>query len=695
MSSPIPPNPPRWEPSKDPANIVVPGLDTSAAVNDQIDQIEQLITIKLQNIDANFSRIQHLMSTKLLPAVKRYAVSTEPVREAAKFWTSFYEEAAQVRIPTYEEYSSLHEQQSQSDYEGSHSDTTPARTQSYGPNATSSDSSFMPGQGAISSTPATTSRHRTMHPHDSFASQDSHDQPSWAASIESPLVRLDREIQDLNKGEPSLHAPSVHSSYIDDSIVSDEDYEEEDTIQQRVGKGKSRDASGTLLNSVLRQNLRYDQSSSSALPTPRARNTPSSRVSPLKLKPKTPVPKHLNPYLPPNTEPSQWTGVVDLRDPSVATPNRPRRGKSHQKQDSSSTIDIPSLTSIAAPSGYQFNDSFDDSMDLIPGMSPPVMMQFARAPRSSIGLGLLPKLGRTPGKEAAKRIGRDLLGDIQRSAFKLQLDEHASGLGAPSGRYGTDSTMSTIPTPPSLSRYTRSAHPYDSTDSVTIDSSLENMMRRVGLNVPSSTSASISSATGGSRSISTEHDVGNSAFVPSPIPEPELKTPDQQRYDVLHLQDEEELIDVAVPDQQGEDSDSDSDSLDETHNPGQPSTAFLMASQHGSDDSFGSSNHSSDSFNEEHDEGGSAPIHPFARVAGEVEGDGFDDSFEEEAFAENQEETVFGVPPAQRLQAANSNSAGRLKLLGEDLLQDTIGIGTQLAKAGRVEESPTPFGGMR
>ncbi len=45
---PIPPNPPRWEPNTDPSSITIPGLDTSASVNDQIDQIDQLITLKLQ-----------------------------------------------------------------------------------------------------------------------------------------------------------------------------------------------------------------------------------------------------------------------------------------------------------------------------------------------------------------------------------------------------------------------------------------------------------------------------------------------------------------------------------------------------------------------------------------------------------------------------------------------------------------------
>jgi hypothetical protein len=47
-SKSIPENPPRWKPSSDPESIVIPGLDTTASVTDQIDQIDQLITLKLQ-----------------------------------------------------------------------------------------------------------------------------------------------------------------------------------------------------------------------------------------------------------------------------------------------------------------------------------------------------------------------------------------------------------------------------------------------------------------------------------------------------------------------------------------------------------------------------------------------------------------------------------------------------------------------
>jgi DASH complex subunit ASK1 len=113
------------------------------------------------------------------------------------------------------------------------------------------------------------------------------------------------------------------------------------------------------------------------------------------------------------------------------------------------------------------------------------------------------------------------------------------------------------------------------------------------------------------------------------------------------------------------------------------------------DDSFGSSNsnHSNDSIGGGFgDEGGA--VHPFARAV-EDDGDGFDDSFDSvdgDGDGDSlgvQEETVFGIPPAQR---KHGRGPGELRLLGEDLLQDTIGIGSQLAKAGRIEESPTPYG---
>jgi len=206
---------------------------------------------------------------------------------------------------------------------------------------------------------------------------------------------------------------------------------------------------------------------------------------------------------------------------------------------------------------------------------------------------------------------------------------------------------------------------------------LESMMRRVGLSVPSSLGTA---STPGLRlrSKASQGAAAASNLIPQTGP-----------------------IEPVTParDNGNSDRDSDSDSLDEINNTAHPSAAFLMASAQASrdsDDSFGSSNHSSDSLNEE--DANLAPVHPFARG---VEDNGFEDSFDSFDGGENQpeEETLFGVPPEQRIriqgqrlgQAGPSRPPGdELRMLGEDLLQDTIGVGAQIAMRGGIEASPTP-----
>ena len=63
---PIPPNPERWKPAEDPSTIVVPGLDTDASTTDQIEQIEQLITIKLQVRLGNLHNLKYSKSDENL-----------------------------------------------------------------------------------------------------------------------------------------------------------------------------------------------------------------------------------------------------------------------------------------------------------------------------------------------------------------------------------------------------------------------------------------------------------------------------------------------------------------------------------------------------------------------------------------------------------------------------------------------------
>ncbi|KAG8219364.1 hypothetical protein J3R82DRAFT_281 [Butyriboletus roseoflavus] len=692
------------------------------------------------------------MATRLLPAVKRYALGTEPVREAAKvtvspdlstwsssqngffsffpvlkFWTSFYEQAAQVHIPTLEDYDFVHDEQTQPSDADEESasvsqpedlDVTPSRTPSeittrtY--DVTASESSFLPAN-AVSSTPA-----RPGHAPDRTVD----DQPSWSASLESPMVRLKSELQSFARAEEEEASARQDASSFIDSIM----YEEENTIQQlpSIGQEKAEEGAPRLDHDEPKTKIQASHVPRSTLPTPRA-NMTNAYVSPLKVKPKTPIaiPKDIQSFLPSKLD----------NEPTFPSPRRPRYERTPRKPSaaspstststsasaSSSVLDIPSLTKHVSDSNQEpkftaFNESFDDSVDLMQGMSPPRTLAFARAPRSSVGLGLLPPLGRTPGKdllptlgrtpgkEAADRIRRDLLGDMQ-SHFGSVNSVAPNTIRTPAFGYGVgtakDDTMSTIPTPPSLSRYMRHAYP-SWTDNNDTDTSLATMMHRLGLEMPESSFKADSIASASHSRASSQADAG-SGMLP---PVHELHTPDHQGLDVFDLhQDDQSSIQLESHPHANSDSDSDSDSdslNDEPRLSSQPSTAFLMASSRepGPDDSFGSSNsnHSSDSLGVDEFEGGDeAAVHPFARAleASGGDRDGFDDSFDSEGGYEGEEtsevtdETVFGIPAAQRRQ--QGREPGQLRLLGEDLLQDTIGIGGQLAKVGRlIEESPTP-----
>ncbi|KAJ6541699.1 DASH complex subunit Ask1-domain-containing protein [Mycena capillaripes] len=624
-SKPIPPNPPRWQPSQDPASIVVPGLDTTAPLLDQIEQMEQLITIKLQNIDENFSKIHNVLTNRILPAVKRYAVATKPVKEAANFWVSFYEKAAEIRIPAYDDYSTVNEVPSERDdlvSEAESSSRTEERTMRPEDHSiASTEPSFMPGQAAFASTPATA---RVGHTMDTFTSHHS-DDPSWSASLESPLTRLDREVQNFSREN------SAASSRLP-SLRFDEPPEDEHTIvRPRTDKGKGKDSAQPLLQSVLRHTL-YSTSDVSL-----------SALSPAKGKLKTPVPRGLNPYLPPETEPANWSGLVDLRHTPLGTPQR-KKNRNAEDDD----------------------DSFDG---LPPGMSPPVLMSPAKPPRSSAELQLL--RGKTPAKVAASRIKNDLVRDIQRQNSAKARRTHGYALS------GGESSMSTVSSPPSLSRYNRA-----DTDESVVDESLESVMQRVALNPPSWTPTA---STPGLRLRPKP-----TAFPRAdPVLAPNYMPPPAQYQDPIDV----EFSPPATPHQydggDGGDFDSDSDSLDEVNNTAHPSAAFLMAqAASGSGGSFDEDDsfQSQDSLDQaDVDLGalgeGVVDVHPFARGGYAYTGD---DSFDDETFDTGvPEETVFGRPPAQRAQARMSEH-GELLMYGDEAsVPDTM-------QYGMAASSPTP-----
>ena len=615
-------------------------------------------------------------------------------------------------MPTYDEYtpentqteqeteSEVDPEQSQSEEQSEeHADVT---VQSFHSDKTaSSEVSFMPGHVAVSSTPAT-SRHRSHH--DTFLSQDE-PTPSWSASLESPLVRLDRDLRSLTHDEDI----SVASS---SALHQDSHYDESQDVTQRQipqptyedryqrlqrdisiaqsdkGKGKAKESKEPLLRDLLRRNI-----DSSA-------NTTRTATSPLKAKSRTPVLKTRNPYLPPDTKPSDWKGVVDLKDPSVATP----RGKTPGR----ARFAGPSTAKRSTTPGPDPNVDLDDDLDTTINMSPPVTMAFAQLPK-----GAAPKLGRTPRKQAAESIMKKLL-DVEK---KLGAPSGSSSKPPASGysgyKYGmpagtTESSLTSVPTPPSLNRYNKNRYPAASEISSSIaDASLESMMRRVGLQGydykpvdrsrresrnedTSSVSSSMPSVPSGNqyaRPSLTQGVYSSASAEPEETPHPPVFTFDRRLVDdELHHPD---------------DNDDSLDSLD--YDDGvleNPTDQFFGAAQYAeADDSFSSGGSSSSMEDDGVGEVQYAqPVHHVSADDDDDDDDGFDDSFDDPVYNQEstEEETLFGVPPAQRLaqeaalRAAGGN--GDFRMLGQELLEDTIGIGTQMAHQGHAQETPTPWG---
>ena len=575
-------------------------------------------------------------------------------------------------MPTYEEYSSDHEQEQTEPSSGAASEEQPSSsaeqlevTPTHSHHTTyasdgSSEVSFMP-QAGMSSTPATAFRQRSQEDPTGERSQTT---PSWSASLESPLLRLAGEVQSLGQAD-EVSAVSERTARYDNS---------EDITQRAIpppnlsiqtqgrdvspSKGKGREMPSPLLQGVLRRNANL-----SDVTSPR-----KLAFSPLKVKPKTPIAKTMNPYLPPGSKPTDWKGVVNLSDPSSTTP---------QKGFSSASLDR-TARQLAQGSQYVGEDSFETDF----GMSPPVTMDFAR----------LPKLGKTPKKEAAARIFQGLLDIEKRGVFAAP---PAAGT-LPGGKANTvESSGSSMPTPPSLSRYQPDPQSSASGSSI-VDASLERMMRQVGIISDSETGGSQSSTDRPSLHSQglkptqppPKPAVSSSIFPkrpptftaiqrpPPPVaPPPAPETPPPPQFDIRRLRDDS--LDGGGMDHGDLDDSLDDDSFSAVaQGPVFPHPAGDYDEQ---DDSFASD--STDSFGDDDLDGAGPAIEVYP-----AEGDSFDDdSFDNDFDGPPEEETVFGVRPAERLRMQGRESEGNLRMYGADLF---LGVGSQ---AGRVEDTPTPI----
>ncbi|KDQ15678.1 hypothetical protein BOTBODRAFT_187119 [Botryobasidium botryosum FD-172 SS1] len=340
-----------WKPNPDPSTIVIPGLDETASTTAQIEYIDQLITLEMQDIDANFARCHHIITTRILPNVKKFSQVSQPTRQSARFWRAFFEMAARVKIPTEGDYSNAAEEETE-EGESSAGPLNESLAQDEDSSMgdgnrtpTMTSRSFM--KDAISSTPLPRGGLQA-----GYDTSQASDDVSWAPPAsdhsDDAFSRLQSDFQrELEISDVSVSTPGSVFSLAEDTIKPEKVFSQTSLsslstpslpdIPQYIapkGKGKGKGKERDLRTDVLRQNARGSA-------------TPKMKLA-----------LH-NPFAPPAG--GKWDGIVDL---------------SNTTTESTAT-------------------------DLPPGMSsPPETMPFP-TPRH--------KLMRTPAREAAALIAQQFL----------------------------------------------------------------------------------------------------------------------------------------------------------------------------------------------------------------------------------------------------------------------------------------------
>lgn len=103
-------------------------------LTEELERLEQSITLTLQEIDHNFSKAHRIVTTSILPLVEQYGEHSKNVWEASKFWKQFFEASANVSLSGYEELAGEGDEtttaeettidETTSDYDATRDDTT-------------------------------------------------------------------------------------------------------------------------------------------------------------------------------------------------------------------------------------------------------------------------------------------------------------------------------------------------------------------------------------------------------------------------------------------------------------------------------------------------------------------------------------------------------------------------------------------
>ncbi|KAK6346815.1 DASH complex subunit ask1 [Orbilia brochopaga] len=79
-----------------------PAAPRQLSLTEELERLEQSITLTMQEIDRNFSQCHRIITHSIMPIVDRYAEHSRELCEGISFWKGFFEDSADVAIGTYE-----------------------------------------------------------------------------------------------------------------------------------------------------------------------------------------------------------------------------------------------------------------------------------------------------------------------------------------------------------------------------------------------------------------------------------------------------------------------------------------------------------------------------------------------------------------------------------------------------------------
>lgn len=447
-------------------------------IGEQLMQVDQAITLALQEIDANFAQTHQIITSRILPSIKHYGVASHNTWQGARFWHRFFETASDIhlapqRAGAEDEWEGDHGEELDSingeevSKEASHSEGWLHGTRGDGSLSMAADGGedVAFGEPGLHRTPdedGDTSIDDIAPPRMSDASlaasarleRDSHAHALGAGDASGKGQRTGTKVRDGNDdvahslaqldirntpgpsrkpGTSTTPRTATHSRLATDVLRS-----QHKTSQAAVGRVHATPRRGGQALNPFGKHASGPSGAAGAASGPSQKSGAMGR--------------------PQGEGPPLWDGIADLRRTPLA------KSKLHGRKEGRGNVH----SGAAGSKGAVDIDDEEDSLAWPPGMSPPVTMQFS-VPRS--------RYTKTPAKEAARLVVDDLLRTVEgttpatrRKLMREREQQHAlegvpegpvshTSVPSPAGLVGTPlrkgvqrKGRTSMPTPPTITK---------------------------------------------------------------------------------------------------------------------------------------------------------------------------------------------------------------------------------------------------